>query len=134
VSCNFCEGHPLFGWETTVETLEFLRALKAGSRRELSETLARLSEPGEAGELGALKQATRTTVGRRLGWNIIRSNRYSVEIHSNLVHIRGNGSGHNFGLCQAGAIEMSRQGKTMSEILSFYFPGCRIEPWGLRKL
>ena len=41
--------------------------------------------------------------------------------------IRGHGSGHNFGLCQAGAIEMSRQGKSMSEILSFYFPGSRIE-------
>lgn len=134
VSCSFCASHPLFEWETTVTTRELLRALKEEPRKNPADTLASLAEPGEAGELGALKQATRIRVGRALGWNVIRSNRYSVEIHSNLVHIRGNGSGHNFGFCQAGAIEMSRQGKTMSEILSYYFPGCRIEPWGLRKL
>ena len=73
-----------------------------------------------------MKQAIRIRVGRALGWNIIHSNRYSVEVHSNAVKVRGHGSGHNFGLCQAGAIEMSRQGKSMKEILNFYFPGCEI--------
>jgi len=126
VSCSFCAGHPLFEWETTVDTQALLRALKQASRADPSETLARLTEPGEAGTLGALKQATRISAGRVLGWNIVRSNRYSVEIGSNSVKIRGHGSGHNFGLCQVGAIEMSRQGKTMMEILSFYFPACRI--------
>jgi len=128
VSCSFCMDHPLFEWETTVETQELLRALTEESRKDPSETLASLTEPGEAGELGALKQATRMSVGRVLGWNIIRSNRYSIEIRSNSVKIKGHGSGHNFGLCQAGAIEMSRRGKNVTEILSFYFPGCRIEP------
>ena len=77
--------------------------------------------------MGALKQATRIRVGRVLGWNVIRSNRYSIELQSDSVKIRGHGSGHNFGFCQAGAIELSKQGKSMSEILSFYFPGSRIE-------
>jgi SpoIID/LytB domain protein len=120
--------HPLFEWETTVETQELLRALKEESPKDPAETLASLTAPGEAGELGALKQATRMSVGRVLGWNIIRSNRYSIDVRSNSVKIKGHGSGHNFGLCQAGAIEMSRQGKNMMEILSFYFPGCRIAP------
>ena len=106
---------------------ELLRALKGSYPKDLSRTLARLTEPGEAGDLGALKQAIRISVGRVLGWNIIRSNRYSIEIRSNSINIKGHGSGHNFGLCQAGAIEMARQGKAMTEILSFYFPGCRIE-------
>jgi len=127
VSCSFCVRHPLCDWETTVTTQELLRALKEESARDPSEIMASLAEPGEAGELGALKQATRIRVGRVLGWNVIRSNRYSIELHSNSVKIRGHGSGHNFGLCQAGAIEMSRQGKSMTEILHFYFPGSRIE-------
>ena len=127
VSCGFCVGHPLFEWETTTTTQELLRALKEESLKDPAEVIASLAEPGEAGELGALKQATRICVGRALGWNLIRSNRYSIELHSDSVKIRGHGSGHNFGLCQAGAIEMGRQGKSMSEILSYYFPGCRIE-------
>ena len=127
VPCNLCVRHPLFEWETTITTKELLRALKQQSVKDPAEVISSLAEPGEAGELGALKQATRIYVGRVLGWNIIHSNRYSFELHSDSVRIRGHGSGHNFGLCQAGAIEMSRRGKNMSEILSFYFPGCRIE-------
>ncbi len=126
VSCGFCAGHPLFEWETTVATQELVRILQEESGQDPAETLANLAEPGENGELGSLKQAIRIRVGRALGWNVIRSNRYSVEVHSNSVKVRGHGSGHNFGLCQAGAIEMSRQGKSMREILSFYFPGCEI--------
>jgi stage II sporulation protein D len=127
VSCSFCARHPLFEWETTVAAKELLRALKEESFKDPGEVIVSLAKPGESGELGALKQATRIRVGRVLGWNVIRSNRYSMELHSDSVRIRGHGSGHNFGLCQAGAIEMSRQGKSMSEILSFYFPGSRIE-------
>jgi len=126
VSCGFCTGHPLFEWEATVETQELVRILREESGKDPAETLANLAEPEEKDELNSLKQAIRMRVGRKLGWNIIRSNRYSVEVHSNSVRVRGQGSGHNFGLCQAGAIEMSRQGMSMKEILSFYFPGCSI--------
>jgi stage II sporulation protein D len=127
VSCSFCARHPLFEWETTIAKQELLRALKGESARDPSEIIASLAEPGEAGELGALKQATRMRVGRVLGWNVIPSNRYSIELQSDSVKIRGHGSGHNLGFCQAGAIELSKQGKSMSEILSFYFPGSRID-------
>jgi stage II sporulation protein D len=126
VSCRFCVGHLLFEWETKVETQELIRILQDESGRDPAEILARLAVPEDNGESRALKQAVRIRVGRALGWNIIRSNRYSVEVHSNLVKVRGHGSGHNFGLCQVGAVEMSRQGMSMKEILSFYFPGCSI--------
>jgi stage II sporulation protein D len=126
VSCRFCVGHPLFEWESKVGTQELLRILQDESSRDPAETLADLAEPGDNGESSSLKQAVRIRVGRALGWNIIRSNRYSVEVHTDSVTVRGHGSGHNFGLCQVGAIEMSRQGMSMKEILSFYFPGCSI--------
>jgi SpoIID/LytB domain protein len=118
--------HPLFAWETKVETQELIRILQDESGRDPAEILARLAVPEDDGESGALKQAVRIRVGRALGWNIIRSNRYSVEVTSSLVKVRGHGSGHNFGFCQVGAIEMSRKDMSMKEILSFYFPGCSI--------
>ena len=119
-------GILLFEWETKVETQELIRILQDESGRDPAETLADLAKPGDNGESSSLKQAVRIRVGRALGWSIIRSNRYSVEVHSNSVTVRGHGSGHNFGLCQFGATEMSRQGMSMKEILSFYFPGCSI--------
>ncbi len=38
----------------------------------------------------------------------------------------GRGFGHGVGLCQTGAENMARQGKTVREILSWYYPGAQI--------
>ncbi len=38
----------------------------------------------------------------------------------------GRGFGHGVGMCQCGAQAMARQGKTTSQILSYYYPGCEI--------
>ncbi|MCI0717644.1 MAG: hypothetical protein L0338_01425, partial [Acidobacteria bacterium] len=131
VVCGYCVAHPLFAWETTVERKQFVRALKGEVPEDPTETLASLAQPREEDELRELKEKIRIRVGRLLGWNIIRSDRYSIDASVDPVRIRGHGSGHNLGLCQAGAIEMGRRGRSATEILSFYFPGCRIE--GVKK-
>jgi len=38
----------------------------------------------------------------------------------------GRGFGHGVGLCQTGAENMARQGKTVRDILNWYYPGARI--------
>ena len=127
VVCNYCAAHPLFTWQTSVTKQELLRALQGGDASEDPERiLARLAHAGDELAVSDLKQRMRIRVGRRLGWNIIRSNRYAIETTSNSARIKGHGSGHNLGLCQAGAIELAKQGKSTAEILSFYFPGSRI--------
>lgn len=40
----------------------------------------------------------------------------------------GRGSGHGVGLCQAGAEEMAREGKSYKEILYFYYRETRVAP------
>src|SRR5208282_6260488 len=39
------------------------------------------------------------------------------------LRIEGAGSGHGVGLCQWGARVLAQQGRSPSEIVSFYFPG-----------
>jgi stage II sporulation protein D len=74
-----------------------------------------------------LTRDTYPLTGRpRLGWNIIRSDRYRIEATADPVRIEGWGSGHNTGFCQAGATELGQQGKTAAQILGFYFPGSEI--------
>jgi len=126
VACNFCSNHPLFSWETSVEKDKLLRALKGSDDQEPSRILESLAQPGDDVELRELRQRIRLQVGRCLGWNIIRSNRYTIETTVEDARIKGKGSGHNFGFCQAGAIELGRRGKSMTDILNFYFPGCTI--------
>ncbi len=62
-------------------------------------------------------------LNRAIGWNKIKSVRFSARRHGSKYVFEGKGLGHGIGLSQAGAIEMARRGYTFEEILHFYFPG-----------
>ncbi|MBV8818342.1 MAG: SpoIID/LytB domain-containing protein, partial [Acidobacteriaceae bacterium] len=68
----------------------------------------------------------RFAIGRALGWNTLRSERYQVEDVAGRIVFRGAGEGHGIGLCQAGADEMGQERHTYREILAFYYPGTTI--------
>jgi SpoIID/LytB domain protein len=42
----------------------------------------------------------------------------------------GGGFGHGAGLSQAGAMDLARRGWSLQKILSHYYPGTTLEPWG----
>jgi stage II sporulation protein D len=65
----------------------------------------------------------RYAVGRTLGWDILKSNLYTVEREGDAFVFRGRGLGHGVGLCQAGADAMAGLGAGYDEILAHYFPG-----------
>ena len=65
----------------------------------------------------------RFAMGRSLGWNTLRSDRYEVRSESAQFHFEGRGEGHGIGLCQHGADEMGLEGFSFREILAFYYPG-----------
>ena len=57
----------------------------------------------------------------------LKSAYFSVDIVSNnLVRLRGKGYGHGVGMCQDGAMQMARRGKSYKEILSHYFKGVSV--------
>jgi stage II sporulation protein D len=68
----------------------------------------------------------RFAVGRSLGWNKLKSDWYEVAAEGDHFIFHGKGVGHGVGLCQTGAREMAREGKSYREILAFYYPGAAI--------
>ena len=68
----------------------------------------------------------RLAIGRALGWNTIRNDRYEVRSSGNRVLFTGTGQGHGAGLCQDGADEMGLEGFNFREILQFYYPGTSV--------
>jgi stage II sporulation protein D (peptidoglycan lytic transglycosylase) len=78
-------------------------------------------------ESGATRQADanefRYAVDRRLGWNTIKSNLYTLQRRGVSLVFTGRGLGHGVGLCQAGAEQMGRREISDEKILSTYFPG-----------
>jgi stage II sporulation protein D len=56
----------------------------------------------------------------------LRSAYFSVAVKGDSVLLTGKGYGHGVGLCQEGAMEMSKRGFTFNNIVSFYYPGVQI--------
>ena len=66
---------------------------------------------------------------RRANGGILRSTMIDIEMDDDKnIKINGKGNGHGVGLCQWGAIYLSREGTDYKEILSHYFPGTEIKP------
>ncbi len=65
----------------------------------------------------------RFAVGRRLGWDRVRSDLYQLADLGDRIAFRGRGLGHGVGLCQTGADNMGQAGHSYREILAFYYPG-----------
>jgi len=68
----------------------------------------------------------RYALDRRLGWEQIKSNFYTIQRQGDAWLFSGHGLGHGVGLCQAGAEQMARLGSSTDRILSVYFPGTEI--------
>ncbi len=59
----------------------------------------------------------------------LKSAYFHIEELDNEIVLHGRGFGHGVGLCQEGAMNMAKKGKTAEEILHFYFSGVHIVPF-----
>ena len=70
-------------------------------------------------------------VGREVGFNVVLSNTVDrIERRGDRFVIEGRGFGHRGGLCQDGARELARHGRTAEAILARYFPAARVTNTG----
>jgi stage II sporulation protein D len=106
------------GWRTPspVTVIRIIQQDAAGRAK-----LLQVTGQGPPAQLSA--SSFRFAVDRAFGWNQMRSDWYSATVSGADLEIRGRGYGHGVGLCQAGAFEMAKEGRSETEILSFYFPG-----------
>lgn len=97
-----------------LERIAITQRTASGRARELL-----LTGGGETVRISA--SSFRFAMGRGLGWNTVRSDRY--EVAGGLLVFQGSGAGHGVGLCQRGADQMGLEGHSYREILAFYYPG-----------
>jgi stage II sporulation protein D len=67
--------------------------------------------------------------GQKLGWDKMPGTRYKISASDNNiqnVRLISNGAGHGVGLCQWGACQLAKAGKSCEQILYYYFPGTKI--------
>jgi stage II sporulation protein D len=140
VKCGYCERRPVYRWkepaivpkkEIAEKCLPKELAGAKVKRVEITKTLP----GGHAVELSVFLENSSRVVKlhansefRRLVTARMRSTLWDrVEDRGDAVAIYGRGFGHGAGMCQTGAYEMAKDGKTASQILEYYFPGAKVE-------
>ena len=61
-----------------------------------------------------------------VGYNDVRSARFTIQDRGDAIRISGFGWGHGVGLCQEGARAQAEAGWSCRTILNKYFPGARL--------
>ncbi|MCK5882286.1 MAG: SpoIID/LytB domain-containing protein [Bacteriovoracaceae bacterium] len=59
---------------------------------------------------------------RYFGRFVIPSNHFVISLEDDILVVIGKGHGHGVGMCQLGALQMARDGRTYNSILYHYFP------------
>jgi stage II sporulation protein D len=155
-SPDHCAKSPQYRWQESWSAAEFISnierfaplqnvALPAGMLGGLEDVVVR--SRSHSGRVWQLEVRTRAgsvmipaysirQVLRRGGKPdaILRSNLFKIDVRRDPVTRKaiqvvanGAGSGHGVGLCQTGALGMSRAGKKGEEILRHYYPGAKLE-------
>jgi stage II sporulation protein D len=131
VDCPFDANSPYFRWRATFK----LEDLEAGLRRQgiVIGTIANLttlthSRAGRVVRLRVLHSGGELILRgeelrRAIGYTVIPSTLFEVELVGREAVLSGRGAGHAVGLCQWGAKELAVLGYTFSTILHYYFPG-----------
>ncbi len=138
--CDYCQRRALYRWKEPVlipkkeiaekclpkdlqdkriKSVDVTRTLPGGHALEVSITFENSSRVVKLHATNEFKRAVSQKLRSTL-WD-------RIEDKGDAISIVGRGYGHGAGLCQIGAYEMARDGKTASEILEYYYPGAKVQ-------
>jgi len=139
-ACEYCQRRSVYRWKEPVliskkeiaekclpkdlqdkriKSIDVSKTLPGGHALELSVTLENSSR---VVKLHAVNDFKRNVAAR------MRSTLWDrIEDKGDSISIIGRGYGHGAGLCQVGAYEMAKDGKSASQILEYYFPGAKVQ-------
>ena len=138
--CDYCQRRAIFRWkepvvipkkeiaekclpkdlqDKRVKSVDVTKTLPGGHALEVTVTLENSSR---VVRLHAANDFKRNVTAK------LRSTLWDrIEDRGDAIAIIGRGYGHGAGLCQVGAYEMAKDGKSAVEILEYYFPGAKVQ-------
>jgi len=127
--CVYCKPCSIYQWETEYSLRDLTQRIGAPFSAKNKIKQIKIVKKDDAGLVSKInvksgKNSVNLT-GKKLYSLLsgVKSFCFTVVKKENSVVFKGRGYGHHIGLCQWGAREMVRAGKTYKEILKFYYPG-----------
>jgi stage II sporulation protein D len=125
--CVYCRSSKLYSWRVTYEPRHFAE-LFSGIGRSLGAIELSADSAGVVqrvrGKQGGV-WISRTGSELYSACKEIKSFCFTIQKKAEKICIEGRGFGHHIGLCQWGAREMARCGKSWRDMLTFYYPSIR---------
>ncbi len=127
-----CELSPYWVWERKIPNEEIEKDLNISGLKDI--TVLSYTSTGRVKELTVESETGSSVIKatefrKLLGWSRLPSTNFSMKPNGNSITFEGKGYGHGVGLCQWSALQMARDGKNYKEILSFFYPGTKIEQY-----
>ncbi|MDD5529801.1 MAG: SpoIID/LytB domain-containing protein [bacterium] len=122
--CQFCKSYPNYRWECSFSRASFFEKLGAAGN---SFSITKKDKSGRVIEL-QIPDADCTLKGEQIRAKLgLKSTFFEIKDNGDKITISGKGYGHGIGLCQYGAVGMSKQGFDYKSILKHYYSGIKIE-------
>lgn len=135
VKCRWCRGSKHYGpWTLVLDRVvlaERLAPVLGGSNnirwiKTDGETRSGRVWFVKLNASGKIRRFTGAKFRALIGYNELRSARFTIKERGPQVEFKGTGWGHGVGLCQEGAGALAKKGWNFKEILRHYFPGASI--------
>lgn len=125
--CTYCQSSKLYSWRVTYDLHQFAQLVHSNTR-PISAIETRTDPAGVVRSIRSKQGSSwisRTGAEMYSACKEIKSFCFTVQKKAQAVYIEGRGFGHHIGLCQWGAREMARLGKSWRDVLMFYYPSIR---------
>jgi stage II sporulation protein D len=135
VQCEYCLKSPAANWEQAIplKKIELLLKNNGYQVNGLWDIKAgKKNKSGRVTDLSLLSAKGTLTISavnlrKVIGYSVIKSTNFEVTTNVDEAIFVGIGYGHGVGLCQWGAKQRAADGFNYREILSYYYPGTRLE-------
>lgn len=135
VDCKYCLVSGTGRWQQAIPLKKLESLLRGGAYQVYGLKEIKEGRRNRSGRLNELFLVTSKgtvvipAVGFRkvIGYSVIKSTNFEVKTVGDDVLFAGVGYGHGVGLCQWGAKQRAEDGFDYREILSYYYPGTKLE-------
>jgi stage II sporulation protein D len=125
-----CDLSPYCAWERKIPKEEIRKDLNISELKDIA--IHSYTSTGRVRDLSIESDSgdsivKATEFRKLLGWSRLPSTSFSMKVNGSSITFEGKGYGHGVGLCQWSALEMAKEGKNYREILSYFYPGTKIQ-------
>ena len=130
VTSPYCNGCKHYVWEYSISAADLAAKLKAAGYNPGNAVPLQITKRFKSGRVAEIKIGSAVLNGEQLrkavGYDVIKSTRFSVSLSGSVYTFKGNGWGHGVGMCQWCTKGMADQGINHEKMLEHFYPGAKL--------